>query len=341
MLKRFKFISVLTIFVIAVALFAACDANDKDEFENVDVYVGGYYMLGDYYYSCYWANGERTGLNNMHSLVGVYGDGNDVYASSSVKIPDRSVGKAAYWKNGVANELLSTWSVTRDIIVRDGEVTILGYTFDEGNGGSDLGHWIWKDGVFTGVDGFVMSMALSGDDIYLAGMYSDDDRTPCYWKNGTRFDLEADGLDLSGSIIRDIAVAGDNVYVVGRIWDSAAKESRAGFWKNGVKIELESGSAEAYAVTTDGSDVYVAGEVSCTAAYWKNGQRVSLGGDGCSYAMDLTVVDGDVYIAGHDAGTDKGVLVWKNDKNTKDELSIPWAISRSAYANSIFVKAKN
>ncbi|MCP4133838.1 MAG: hypothetical protein GY754_22910 [bacterium] len=338
-LKKFKFLAVLTVLVMAVSSMVGCDGSE--ELENVDVHVGGNYMLGDNYYSCYWANGERIELNQLHSSVGVYGDGDDVYASASVKLSGRSLGKAAYWKNGVENELVSTWSSTRDIVVRDGEVTILGYTFDESNGGSELGHWIWKDGVFTDVEGFVMSMALSGDDVYLAGWYGNDDRTPCYWINGTRFDLDVEGLDLGGSIIRDIAVTADDVYVVGRIWDKETKGTRAGLWKNGARIELDSDGAEVFAVTTDGSDVYVAGQVDCTAAYWKNGQRISLGGDGCSYAMDLTVVNGDVYIAGHEAGTDNGVYVWKNDKNSRVELSIPWAVSRSAYANSIYVQPKN
>jgi len=330
----------ITLIIIGTILSIIIGCDGSEELKNVDVYVGGHYILGNTYTSCYWENGKRVDLNKQFSLVDVFGDGTDMFAASSLKEGNSDISRAAYWKNGVSTELLSTRSATRQVIVKDGETTILGYSMTDSSDDHWVSHWIWRDGEFSQLDGFVMSMEISDGDLYLAGSYSDIDRRPCYWKNGIRHDLEADDLDLDGLIIRDIAVSNGDVYVVGRYRNTELKENRAALWKNGVRQDLESISSDAYSITIDGSDVYVAGQVNCTACYWKNGKRISLGGSACSYAKAITTCNGNVYIAGHDAGTDKGVLVWKNNKNLKVELSYPWAVSRSAYAHSIFVKAK-
>ncbi|MCP4133847.1 MAG: hypothetical protein GY754_22955 [bacterium] len=354
-LKRFNFLSVLLILVMAVSVLTGCDGSE--ELKDIDVYVGGRYLLKDTFYSCYWLNGERIKLNDNGSRVNVYGDGNDVHVASTVTISGDVSGKATYWKNGVPTELVSTRSGTSDIIVQNGEVSILGRTLTERP--EWYSHWIWKDGVFTEFEGYgyVTAMALSGDDVYLAGRYSFGDRTPCYWINGTRFDLEADDLDTTSITsenfnINDIAVSGDDVYVVGTHYDPEAHEHRAALWKNGVRTDLElEESSHANAVAIDGSNVYVAGKIGSSSCYWKNGEVIILQeryygdeyGEGYSEAMDITTCNGNVYIVGHDRGTENGVTVFKNNGDNKVELSIPVSgmYVRTGEAHSIYVQPKN
>lgn len=342
--RNYNLLVLLAAVILMVVSMSACDIND--ELKDIDVYVGGGYSLGDNYYSCYWVNGERTDINKLHSIVDVAASGDDYYASANVKIDGRVIGRAAYWKNGEVNELLEGWSSTRSIIVQDKVVNILGYSFDETVPGRDVTHWLWQNGEFTELDGYVMAMHIDGYDTYLAGMYSEDDRTPCYWINGAQYDLDSEGLDLSALYVKGIAVQDDDVYVIGSYWDNGFKTRVACYWKNGERFELEKltayDSSETSGICIDSGNVYVSGQKNCVACYWKNGKRIELGsGSGCSYAMDITVVKGNVYIAGHRAGEDSAVYVWKNDKNKKAELSYPWAISRSGWADSIFIKEKN
>lgn len=49
-------------------------------------------------------------------------------------------------------------------------------------------------------------------------------------------------------------------------------------------------------------DVYIAGQSNGRAVYWKNGQLIPLSGLGQASATGITVVDGDVYVAGEEGG---------------------------------------
>jgi pentose-5-phosphate-3-epimerase len=157
---------------------------------------------------------------------------------------------------------------------------------------------------------------LSG--VYIAGVYNDQ---ACYWKDGIRVDLPTSG-SLAGSRATAIAVAGSNVYVVGR-------DSYACYWKNGEKIAPEGFSTDAVAIAVAGSDVYIAGSSYVqddypyrqAACYWKNGKRTdlqtSIGPSTSSEVYAIAVVGPDVYVAGeHRSYASYTACYWKNGTRT-------------------------
>ncbi len=193
--------------------------------------------------------------------------------------------KAVIWKNGVLSELDSGNYGARAFAVTaaNGHVYVAGF---EGSGSGNNVAMLWTDGVPT--------MLTDGTGIATA--------------NG-------------------VAVLGTDVYVVGSeatlnptygVYVSAAK-----FWKNGTPTVLSQGSpssgpfptpqgAAATAVTTDGTDVYIAGTVNTATqtgpnsytiepvvTYWKDGVAKALT-DGSEYsqATGVAVASGQVYVSG-------------------------------------------
>ena len=139
-------------------------------------------------------------------------------------------------------------------------------------------------------------------DVYIAGYYYDDNDynyKACYWKNGVKTDLSANGS--KNSTASAITVAEGDIYIAGYyqvkgdLFSISPVINRPCYWKNGVIIDLPiSGSASsAEAIAVAGSDVYIAGWDNHKACYWKNGELIDLHpadlGTKKSYFEDLTV----------------------------------------------------
>jgi hypothetical protein len=81
------------------------------------------------------------------------------------------------------------------------------------------------------------------------------------------------------------------------------------YWKNGVATVLSSGN-DATGIAVSGGDVYVVGQASGGAAYWKNGLFISLKvSQVTTQALAITISGSDVYIAGE---IDGKAAYWKN-----------------------------
>jgi len=189
------------------------------------------------------------------------------------------------------------------------------------------------------------SVAISGNDVYIAGYEWEEDKTELvakYWKNGQPVAL-TDGTVYSYA--NSIFVDGNDVYVAGYV-DGIAK-----YWKNGQPVSLTDGSNQAYAnsIFVVGNDIYVAGsEMNGThhvAKYWKNGEAATLtnGNSVHAEANSIIVVDNDVYVVGWEGdfvgragGTGSVAKYWKNGQEVQLTSGASYA-----YAKSIAIMGTN
>lgn len=166
-------------------------------------------------------------------------------------------------------------------------------------------------------------------DIYVAGELNGQ---AVYWKNGQVVKIKSS----PNSNATSIAKSGNDIYVAGSEGDAlVARYNVAKYWKNGEPVDLTGPTgAGANSIEVVGSDVYVAGwelkGYAIIAQYWKNGQAVALtDGTKEAEATCIKVVDGNVFVAGHENGVAK---YWKNGQ----AIALTNG-SQQAYANSIAV----
>jgi hypothetical protein len=163
------------------------------------------------------------------------------------------------------------------------------------------------------------SSGSSAPTVYTAGfVYDNISNTAVYWKNTTGTALPPVTNNNDNSYAYAIAVAGNDVYVLG------SGPNGNLLWKNGASLSFPAGCVQPTAITADGSDFYVTGtklnpadptNQSLIAAYWKNGAEVDLSpGQPGAYATSISVYDGDVYLAGgiDVPGTLGYACYWKN-----------------------------
>ena len=175
------------------------------------------------YFDCF-RNGVVEPLQGKGSgfIESVFASGTDFYA-----IGNDSVGHAAYWKNGVVNEV----PFASCMYVSGNDVYL----------GGDNAYW--KNGVITSLavtsDSSTItninSIFVAGNDVYVSGdllvQTMGGINAPAYWKNGVEYDLPLNGA-ITG-ITTSIFVFGSDVYISG--WTSSAG---AVYWKNGVETIL-------------------------------------------------------------------------------------------------------
>jgi hypothetical protein len=161
-------------------------------------------------------------------------------------------------------------------------------------------------------------------DVYIAGSekIGQGEYVATYWKNGTSITLSS--LRSSANMI---LVSQGDVYVTGEDFkDNGPYNGNAFYWKNEQKIEFsELGHTSSIAV--NGTDVHVIGNYytsipSYNAAYWKNGERITLTGTEKyrphSTSLRGIAMDGDdVYICGNgiltiNQKTGYYPFLWKN-----------------------------
>jgi hypothetical protein len=157
----------------------------------------------------------------------------------------------------------------------------------------------------TAKGGVARFIAESGSDVYITGVYYDDNDYVmlCYWKNGVLNPLPFTGIEVEAT---GIAVSGSDVYIAGYYYEDE-DSAKPCYWKNGSfnTLSFTGIRGKTTAIAVSGSDVYITGHVqpddnSYIPCYWKNGTRVALPinvkyGD----ATGIVVSGSDVYITGH------------------------------------------
>lgn len=380
MKKKFSLI------MIVLSLFS-CQKELSHEVVSpaeVDVYVAGYvhddtspFVSHDFDAEpTYWKNGSPVKLEFVPNgyfgggawALSIAVSGNDVYAGG-LMISQNFRGeyqKYMYWKNGISvdvepsNNFPQTPFLLTSLVVSNNDVYMV----------APLGNWglgeratYYKNGSpIVLPDGLVSStansIAVSGNDVYVAGVSSDGkvfnngkiNGVAKYWKNGNPVNLTDGSKDIWTT---SIAVSGTDVYVAGNDEDSVAK-----YWKNGTLVNLTNGStgAEVNSIAVSGTDVYVAGTqwdgnlshnppgyfnyLNPIAKYWKNGKPVNLtDGSKWAEAKSIAVLGNDVYVAGFEENTaNTQVFVAKYWKNGTPVIL--GDVSKYSEAWSIFLAKK-
>jgi hypothetical protein len=173
-------------------------------------------------------------------------------------------------------------------------------------------------------------------DVYTVGFEEENGiKKARLWKNKIQqpLDIEQNLLSVATSIF---VVNDTDVYIAGHETSANSQQTRAVFWKNGVKNYLteELGDSYAKAITVDNGTVYVAGihelQSKAKAVYWKNYQMVYLPvmGEGSNSELPtsqcanaIAVKNDKVYCAGYALFDDvtggfnglKNAVYWKNN----------------------------
>lgn len=221
---------------------------------NGDVYVVGYYR--DYNemktsfkdLAMYWKNGQPTELlvpmeYNIYTRQSHPATQSIATFTAAVDddlyILGKNQTKYAYWKNGKLLETINELKHVTAIAQLNGSIYAVGTT--------QSGHAAyWKNGhteSLSSADGVATCVAVSGDDVYVAGVddtnakgYTDESNVGKYWKNGQLL-ANLNGADFYIYRPTSMAVSGNDVYIVGeaKIGNSGSGKK---FLKNGQTMSL-------------------------------------------------------------------------------------------------------
>jgi hypothetical protein len=190
-----------------------------------------------------------------------------------------------------------------------------------------------------GISGYALSMFVDGDDVYVAGFVNREKACwpclPCYWKNGTRIDLDLGSADEGEAF--GICISEGDVYQCGYVEKYGGGRMPC-YWKNGIRIDLPCSRARGFAtsISVSPAGVYVSGYNWGAFGYWGNGSWTPLFGSDQGGALDSIAVSGsDVYAAGwtDSKETQNVPSYWKNGvRNNLIVLAPP----RSGRANAVF-----
>lgn len=246
-----------------------------------DIYVSGT-TLDDNYNSTavYWKNGVIHTLSQSPSdnsvPRGIVINGTDVYVPGIAGTPG-----LLYWKNGVP---VMTTGITNmaasGMVISGNDIYVSGTSVLPSL--TESAATYWKNGTMvqvSSINSYGNAIAVSGADVYVAGMTETDRITPyaTYWKNGV-----ATQLSSTMSNANAIVVEGSDVYVAGDSYSSNLE--LATYWKNSTPHVVTDNSIQsgASSIAVNGSDVYMAGSQKIANStnfrpiYWKNGMPVLL-----------------------------------------------------------------
>lgn len=179
-----------------------------------DIYVSGEYLdENGKTKACYWKNGELTKLPSSSGTTytsSIYIDKKDIYVSGHYD--NGKFSQACYWKNGVLNDLEHKNSgscFTRSIIVKGGNVFVVGYSSYFEDKVLHIDACYWENGKMKTLDREPYSLAIAcdiafdGNDLLIAGRLDNaKEECLCYWKNGSRTDLFTSENDYSSKQIQ-------------------------------------------------------------------------------------------------------------------------------------------
>lgn len=209
--------------------------------------------------------------------------------------------QAMVWKNGGVGTPLTGGVEATGIVVIGTDVYICGWglhpTTHERVG------MYWKNGVQTvlsdGTTGVMpMGIAVSGSDVYVSAQVGIFGYESVYYLNGV-----AHPLGTSTTINRAWGVVTDengNFYIPG------ARQGFPSYWLNGTLQSRLPGGSNVYsivnAMAVQGGDVHAVGQDYSSpkdiALYWKNGQTMTIGGNGGAAKAVAVRANGQPVIAG-------------------------------------------
>jgi hypothetical protein len=167
-----------------------------------------------------------------------------------------------------------------------------------------------------------------GKKVYVVG-YSGAGDSAVYWKDGKQYNLAKGNAGA-------ITTSGSDVYIYG-------VDSTGGlYWKNGIKVKLETTNINANtniglgskpAIAVSGKDVYVV----AGAVYWKNSvpYPLQINASESVATNGIAVLGNDVYVSGFVDGATDTAVYWKNGVRYKLQDNAG-AVGVSIYGNDIY-----
>ena len=214
-----------------------------------DVYVAGRNDSGP----VVWKNGTPQALVGGRSANSVFVSGSDVYVGGiRRRTTDSVIDDGVIWKNGtvlytlVNDEDERNRTYVSSIYVSGSDVYAAGYVLGRNTNSNLIGKArLWKNGNVQTLDvgdqdSSANSVAVSGNDVYVAGMGGAGMQSAMLWKNGVAQRLGGNGE------AKSVFVFGGDVYVCGEDFDG--EMSRATVWKNGTIYQRMARGAAVYSI---------------------------------------------------------------------------------------------
>jgi hypothetical protein len=288
-------------------LLGGCTKNEMTM--QPDVYVtGAQGQTGGY-----WKSGNFTALPGCTLATAGMISGNDVYISGYSGTLSNSVAK--YWKNGKAVPLVDSTTIP---------ITIANSIF---------------------VSGLDVYVAGSQGSTKLLGWINQDSTVAVFWKNGQMTRLPITGISYANSVFvaaSDVYIIGDSTVTVSKPQNVTELVGYSKVWKNGIRFSLPAGEGIASGLSV-GNDVYLAGSLNNQAAYWKNGNPVTLPYQSgvSTTASSIAVSGNDIYLSGLglDASGNIFTIFWKN--NTPTLMLQSTIVSVVASSGNYFIAGKS
>lgn len=297
------------ILIFVGLLIFGCGNEVSPPVDNT-VHLAGYLGTPDLStMASYWKDGKHTALtpDSVSTMCSMYVDGSSVVIAGTrrEKIPNSNAYRtsAVYWTDGAETRIAGGYA---NVLMGSRNNNLFGAWIDE-----KLWWVYFKNGDIQKIADTVVnigpnSLAIDGDDLYLAGSasgYFDQKQHAQYWKNGQLMFRES-----KVSNAMSIFIHGGDIYLGGYWIDPAAQSITACYWKNGERVDLGAGSGWSVFVTDE--HVYVAGAVGYHAAYWRDGEVTVLPTEApYSLARSICVREPDVHVGGSGGGYP---LYWKN-----------------------------
>lgn len=324
--------------VVTMAVMVGCEKEPLPDEPDVDaslpkVLLAGNDLVGTQATGAVcWEDGNKSSLSTSVDdyATGAFGYGNDTYYVG------QKDGKPVVWKNGVAQFLSQSPGCANDIFVSSRKVYIVGKI----NSAATL----WVDGTPQSLEdkyyeehpwvtpsNEAYGITVANGKVYIVGA----GRVPCLWVDGECQLLS----DLDGTA-RDVAVDGSTVYVVGELLTEDCPLEGIHvpvLWTNGTVQDLTPANEAKLPGTATGVCVYNhtpyisfyrgKGDYYVYTRYgyiYQNGTSRQLD---CTYANDVAVKDGNVYVAGSKTNsaydTQYTVLFKNNERQSIGSSSSP------------------
>lgn len=192
-------------------------------------------------------------------------------------------------------------------------------TVDDANGVSTARYWIDSTSKQIGAaDAYVLDMAVAEKNVYVITLESR--------ANGDFYGVYKNGILLydyrqDTTIISQIAVSGNDVYIAGSRYQNSFPNYRASVWKNGVLLFRDNSSLETQArgITLNGNSVILCGREANVSTgviagrYWVNSTATTV--PDCYELYSVATSGSDIYTAGVIPGSNQPAY-WKNTSRT-------------------------
>jgi hypothetical protein len=305
--------------LIVITLFLIGCTKDDPTPDDSTVHLAGFVTTnhGGSPVASYWRDGVYTDLTNdsINSNVSSLDvDGSRVFIGGNIR-PQVTPSRAVIWQDGVENVLDEAFG---DPMIASRNNNLFGVWHDIGGEG-----WMFhKDGttqpiIDTALSFGPMAMTVAEDDVYISGYSSSVPPSPPTYVAPQYAQYWKNGqLIFRESVVSNalsIFVHQNNIYMAGLLYLPGNLTSIACYWKNGQRVDLTDGTGVAMArsVFVTGTNVYVAGMIDNQVVYWKDGVVIPLTTPG-TYSMANTIFVHGTDV--HVGGYENGYpAYWKND----------------------------